>query len=89
VSLNVAEMDALNVSLHGADAVDASAAAAAAVKVSLSASLGSDGAAADALAEYTPSAFADTVRTASRPAAAARAGAEIAPRIFEQELEPA
>jgi hypothetical protein len=86
ISLNVSELDSLNVALHGADAVDASAGAAAAVKLSLSASLGSDAAADAALGDYTPSAFADTVRATSRPAASARVTAEIAPRRYVEEL---
>lgn len=89
LSLNLAEMDSLNVALHGADTVDANASAAAAVKLSLSASLGSDAAADAALAEYTPSAFADTVRATSRPAASARVTAEIAPRVYVEEIAPA
>jgi hypothetical protein len=89
LSLNLAEMDSLNVALHGADTVDANVSAAAAVKVSLSASLGSDAAADAALAEYTPSAFADTVRAMSRPAASTRVTAEISPRVYAEEIAPA
>lgn len=87
VSLSVSELDSINVALHGADSVDASVSARATVKVSLSASLGSDAAADDALASYTPSAFAETVRASARPAASARVTAEIAPREYETELE--
>jgi hypothetical protein len=88
ISLNVSEMDSLNVALHGADTVDANVAAAAAVKLSLSVSLGSDAAADAALANYTPSAFADTVRATSRPAATKRVTAEISPRTYVEELTP-
>jgi hypothetical protein len=77
------------VALHGADTVDANVNAAAAVKLSLSASLGSDAAADAALAEYTPSAFADTVRAMSRPAASTRVTAEISPRVYVEEIAPA
>ena len=89
ISLNLAEMDSLNVALHGADAVDANPNATAAVRLSLTASLGSDTAADHALAAYTPSAFADTVRATSRPAASARVTAEIAPRTYVEEVAPA
>jgi hypothetical protein len=89
LSLNLAEMDSLNVALHGADTVDANINAAAAVKLSLSASLGSDAAADAALADYTPSAFAETVRATSRPSGSTRVSAEIAPRTYIEEIAPA
>jgi hypothetical protein len=62
-------------------------AAEAAVKSSLTLSLGSAAAADAALAQVTPSALADTVRTAARPAGAARVTAEISPRAFEAEVK--
>lgn len=86
LSLSAGELASLDLALHGPDDIDASASAEAAVKASLAASLGSPAAADAALAGYTPSAFADTVRAAARPAAAVRASAEIAPREWETEV---
>ena len=90
LSLNASELAALNVSLTPIDTMDTPGSAGElAVKASLSLSLGTPAAADAALATTTPSAFADTVRTAARPAASARVTAEISPRTFETEVEVA
>jgi hypothetical protein len=88
LSLSVDELAALNLSLTPIDVMDQPGSAAeAAVKSSLTLSLGSAAAADAALAQVTPSALADTVRTAARPAGAARVTAEISPRTFEAEVK--
>ncbi len=90
LSLSAGELAALNVSLTPIDTMDAPGSAGeAAVKASLSRSLGSPAAADAALATTAPSAFADTVRTAARPAGSARVTAEISPRTFEAEVDVA
>ena len=87
LSLDVQAMAALDLSLQTPDQIDASADAEAAVKLGLTAAYGPDAATA-ALKDYTPSALADTVRTASRPKAAARASGPISEREYELELTP-
>jgi len=88
LSLSVDEMAALNLSITPIDDMDQPGSAGeAAVKASLSLSLGSPAAADAVLAQVTPSALADTVRTGARPAGSARVTAEISPRTFEAEVE--
>ena len=86
LSLDVSAMAALE--LPTADQIDASVTAEAAVKTGLEASYGPDAATA-ALKEHTPSALAETVRTAARPKSAAKASGPIDEPEFEVEVSVA
>jgi hypothetical protein len=86
ISLDASAM----LALEGTPAqIDARASATVAVKNALTVSLGSSGAADDALQGYTPSAFAPTLTASARLQSPPGTDASISARIFEEELAPA